>query len=47
MAVLPPAFASDGPMTPIDDLIPSIDAAPAAPKRRGRPKKVEAEPVEG
>jgi Domain of unknown function (DUF4167) len=41
IAVLPPAFASDGPMTPIDDLIPDIEAVPAAPKRRGRPKKVE------
>ncbi len=47
VAVLPPSFASDGPMTPIDDLIPSIDDMPAAPKRRGRPKKVEAEIADG
>jgi hypothetical protein len=47
IAVLPPSFASDGPITPIDDLIPSVEEAPAPPKRRGRPKKVEAEAVEG
>jgi Domain of unknown function (DUF4167) len=52
IAVLPPSFASDGPITPIDitpidDVIPPIDEAPAAPKRRGRPKKVEVEAVEG
>jgi Domain of unknown function (DUF4167) len=47
VAVLPPSFASDGPLTPIDDLIPSVDEAPAPPKRRGRPKKVEVESVEG
>ncbi len=41
IAVLPPAFASDGPMTPIDDLIPSVEDVAPAPKRRGRPKKVE------
>jgi Domain of unknown function (DUF4167) len=46
VAVLPPSFASDGPMTPIDDLIPSIDDVPAAPKRRGRPKKVELDSAE-
>ena len=47
VAVLPPSFASDGPITPIDDLIPSVDEAPVAPKRRGRPRKVEVEAVEG
>jgi hypothetical protein len=47
VAVLPPSFASDGPITPIDDLIPSVDEVPAVPKRRGRPKKVEVEAVEG
>jgi Domain of unknown function (DUF4167) len=41
VAVLPPAFASDGPMTPIDDLIPSVEDVTPAPKRRGRPKKAE------
>jgi Domain of unknown function (DUF4167) len=41
ISVLPPAFASDGPMTPID-LDDGLPVA-AAPKRRGRPRKVDAE----
>jgi Domain of unknown function (DUF4167) len=44
VAVLPPSFGSDGPITPIADLPMGLegeaDEAPAAPKRRGRPKKV-------
>ncbi len=41
ISVLPPAFASDGPMVPID-----LDEEPApAPRRRGRPKRA-AEAVE-
>jgi hypothetical protein len=46
VAVLPPAFGSDGPMTAIPDLPmgdegPSAtqDEAPPAPRRRGRPKR--------
>ncbi len=42
ISVLPPAFASDGPMTPID----LEDAPPPAPRRRGRPKKDAAEAIE-
>jgi hypothetical protein len=39
--VLPPAFGSDGPMSPMPDFA-VMDEAPAeaAPKRRGRPRKV-------
>ena len=43
ISVLPPAFASDGPMVPID-LDDAVDEAPA-PRRRGRPRKSEV--VEG
>ena len=38
ISVLPPAFASDGPMVPID-IEDTLDEAPA-PRRRGRPRKV-------
>ncbi len=41
ISVLPPAFASDGPMTPID-MDDTVAEAPA-PKRRGRPRKAETE----
>jgi hypothetical protein len=39
--VLPPAFGSDGPLSPMPDF-GAMDEAPAevAPKRRGRPRKV-------
>jgi Domain of unknown function (DUF4167) len=40
IAVLPPSFASDGPISPIVDIDP-VDIVEAAPKRRGRPRKVE------
>lgn len=41
VSVLPPAFGSDGPISPIPDLVDVAEAASeAAPKRRGRPKKV-------
>lgn len=41
VSVLPPAFGSDGPITPIADLVDVAEAAAAepAPKRRGRPRK--------
>lgn len=44
IAVLPPAFASDGPMTPID--IDDVEPAPAKP-RRGRPRKAAPETEAG
>jgi hypothetical protein len=40
--VLPPAFGSDGPISPIPDLVDVAEAVvseEAAPKRRGRPRK--------
>lgn len=41
ISVLPPAFGSDGPLSPVPDFGAMDDApAEAAPKRRGRPKKV-------
>ncbi len=41
VSVLPPAFGSDGPISPIPDLVDVAEAASEAPpKRRGRPKKV-------
>jgi hypothetical protein len=40
VSVLPPAFGSDGPISPIPDLVDVAAAASdAAPKRRGRPRK--------
>jgi hypothetical protein len=40
VSVLPPAFGSDGPITPIADLVDVAEAATeATPKRRGRPRK--------
>jgi Domain of unknown function (DUF4167) len=40
VSVLPPAFGSDGPISPIPDLVDVAEAATeAAPKRRGRPRK--------
>jgi hypothetical protein len=44
--VLPPAFGSDGPITPIPDLVDVAEAATeTAPKRRGRPRKAVADDV--
>ena len=44
VSVLPPAFGSDGPLSPIPDLVDMADVAEdSAPKRRGRPKKVAVE----
>jgi Domain of unknown function (DUF4167) len=40
IAVLPPSFGSDGPISPIVDIDP-VDIVEVAPKRRGRPRKVE------
>jgi Domain of unknown function (DUF4167) len=40
IAVLPPSFGSDGPISPIVDIDP-VDIVEAAPKRRGRPRKAE------
>lgn len=46
VSVLPPAFGSDGPISPIPDLVDVAEAASeAAPKRRGRPKKVVSDDV--
>jgi Domain of unknown function (DUF4167) len=46
VSVLPPAFGSDGPISPIPDLVDVAEAASeAAPKRRGRPKKVASDDV--
>lgn len=46
VSVLPPAFGSDGPISPIADLVDVAEAASeAAPKRRGRPKKVVSDDV--
>ena len=46
VSVLPPAFGSDGPISPIADLVDVAQAASeAAPKRRGRPKKVVSDDV--
>lgn len=45
IAVLPPAFASDGPLTPID--IDEPEAAPVARPRRGRPRKASPEAEAG
>jgi Domain of unknown function (DUF4167) len=43
-AVLPPAFGSDGPISPIADLVDVAEAASEAPpKRRGRPRKAVAD----
>lgn len=40
VSVLPPAFGSDGPISPIPDLVDIAEApSEAAPKRRGRPRK--------
>lgn len=44
--VLPPAFGSDGPISPIVDLVDVAEAASEAPpKRRGRPRKAVADDV--
>jgi hypothetical protein len=44
VSVLPPAFGSDGPISPIPDLVDVPEAASeAAPKRRGRPRKAVAD----
>jgi hypothetical protein len=44
--VLPPAFGSDGPISPIVDLVDVAEAASeAAPKRRGRPRKAVADDI--
>ena len=44
--VLPPAFGSDGPISPIPDLVDVAEVATeAAPKRRGRPRKPVADDV--
>ena len=44
VSVLPPAFGSDGPLSPIPDLVDMADVTEdSAPKRRGRPKKVAVE----
>ena len=41
VSVLPPAFGSDGPISPIPDLVDVAEVtSEPAPKRRGRPKKV-------
>ncbi|MEK6638091.1 MAG: DUF4167 domain-containing protein [Pseudomonadota bacterium] len=41
VSVLPPAFGSDGPISPVADLVEAAKAGvEAAPKRRGRPRKV-------
>lgn len=46
VSVLPPAFGSDGPISPIADLVDAAQAtSEAAPKRRGRPKKVVSDDV--
>jgi Domain of unknown function (DUF4167) len=50
VAVLPPAFGSDGMISPIVDFEPAETEAPPAPKRRGRPRRVAVEgdtPAEG
>ena len=46
VSVLPPAFGSDGPISPISDRVDVAEAViEAAPKRRGRPKKVVSDDV--
>jgi Domain of unknown function (DUF4167) len=46
ISVLPPAFGSDGPISPIPDLVDVAEAATeATPKRRGRPRKPVADDV--
>lgn len=41
--VLPPSFGSDGMVSPIPDFPVEADEPAAAPRRRGRPRRVEAE----
>jgi len=48
--VLPPSFGSDGMVSPIPDFSVEADEPAPAPRRRGRPRRVEAEdeaPTEG
>jgi Domain of unknown function (DUF4167) len=39
VAVLPPAFGSDGMVSPIVDLDPPVEEQAPAPRRRGRPRR--------
>jgi Domain of unknown function (DUF4167) len=39
VAVLPPAFGSDGMVSPIVDLDPPVEEEAPAPRRRGRPRR--------